>query len=148
MRRDRERGMGIYIGVENGNPFHYSFFFSFFSFLSFHYSCLENSMDRGAWCATVHEVTELDTTEHTCAHIEAHVCVYTLICVRLCMFLCVCVYTHIYACVHTYVWSVMSNSVTYIYIYICVYIYICNFLCVCVYIPAATFEREFEFTFN
>ena len=24
---------------------------------------LENSMDRGAWWATVHEVTELDTTE-------------------------------------------------------------------------------------
>ena len=27
------------------------------------YSCLENSVDRGAWRATVHEVTELDTTE-------------------------------------------------------------------------------------
>ena len=28
------------------------------------YSCLENSMDRGAWLATVHEVTEeLNTTE-------------------------------------------------------------------------------------
>ena len=38
-------------------------------------------MDRGAWCTTVHEVTELDTTEHACTHMEAHVCVYTLICV-------------------------------------------------------------------
>ena len=30
-------------------------------------SCLGNSMDRGAWRATVHVVTELDTTKH--AHI-------------------------------------------------------------------------------
>ena len=29
------------------------------------YSCLENPMDRGAWWATVHWVTELDTTEAT-----------------------------------------------------------------------------------
>ena len=27
------------------------------------YSCLENSMDRGVWWATVHGVTELDTAE-------------------------------------------------------------------------------------
>ena len=27
------------------------------------YSCLENSMDRGAWGATVHEVTKSDTAE-------------------------------------------------------------------------------------
>ena len=30
------------------------------------YSCLENSMDRGAWQATAHGVTESDTIEHTC----------------------------------------------------------------------------------
>ena len=29
------------------------------------YSCLENSMDRGAWQATVLRVTELDATEVT-----------------------------------------------------------------------------------
>ena len=29
------------------------------------FSCLENSMDRRAWWATVHGVTELNTTEHT-----------------------------------------------------------------------------------
>ena len=27
------------------------------------YSCLENSMGKGAWQATVHEITDLDTTE-------------------------------------------------------------------------------------
>ena len=26
------------------------------------YSCLENSMDRGAWWATIHEVTKSDKT--------------------------------------------------------------------------------------
>ena len=31
----------------------------------FQYSCLENPMDRGAWWATVHSVSELDTTEAT-----------------------------------------------------------------------------------
>ena len=40
-------------GVGNGNPLQYS--------------CLKNSMDRGAWWATVHGVAELNITEHTCA---------------------------------------------------------------------------------
>ena len=35
------------LGVGNGNPLQYS--------------CLENSMDRGAWQATVHGVTESQT---------------------------------------------------------------------------------------
>ena len=38
-------------GEGNGNPFQYS--------------CLENSMDRGAGWATVHGVTELDMTEQS-----------------------------------------------------------------------------------
>ena len=36
-------------GEGNGNPSQYS--------------CLENSMDRGAWQATIHGAAELDTTE-------------------------------------------------------------------------------------
>ena len=35
-------------GVENGNPVQYS--------------CLENSMERGAWQGTVHGVAKTDTT--------------------------------------------------------------------------------------
>ena len=40
-------------GVGNGNPYQYS--------------CLENSIDRGAWQATVHGVTESNTTDHSTA---------------------------------------------------------------------------------
>ena len=36
-------------GEENGNPLCYS--------------CLENSMDRGAWQATIHGIAELDVTD-------------------------------------------------------------------------------------
>ena len=42
------------------------------------YFCLENSMDRGAWWATVHEVREPDTsevTEHACMHIGSQMTV-------------------------------------------------------------------------
>ena len=37
-------GSGRFPGGRDGNPFQYS--------------CLENSMDRGAWWATVHEVAK------------------------------------------------------------------------------------------
>ena len=40
-------GSGRYSGEANGNPLQHS--------------CLENSMDRGAWQATVHGIAELDT---------------------------------------------------------------------------------------
>ena len=43
--------LGRSAGEGNGNPLQYS--------------CLENSIDRGAWWATVQEVTESDMIEHT-----------------------------------------------------------------------------------
>ena len=42
-------GVGRSPGEGNGNPLQFS--------------CLENPKDRGAWQATVHGVTESDTTE-------------------------------------------------------------------------------------
>ena len=44
-------GLGRSPGEGNGNPLQYS--------------CLENPMDRGAWWAIIHGVTQLDTTEAT-----------------------------------------------------------------------------------
>ena len=47
-------GLGRSPGVGNGNPLHYS--------------CLENSMDRRVWEATVHWVTKSQTTLSMHAH--------------------------------------------------------------------------------
>ena len=44
-------GSGRFPGEGNGNPLQYS--------------CLENSMDRGAWLSTVYEVAESNTTKPT-----------------------------------------------------------------------------------
>ena len=50
-------GWGRSPGEETGNPLQYS--------------CLEKSMNRGALQATVHGVTELDTTEQL-AHMQSY----------------------------------------------------------------------------
>ena len=39
---------------------------------SLQYSCLGNSLNRGALRATVHKVTESNTTEYTSMQIETH----------------------------------------------------------------------------
>ena len=48
-------GSGRSPGVDNGNPLQYS--------------CLENPLDRGAWWATVHGVTESWTLLSTHTHV-------------------------------------------------------------------------------
>ena len=40
----------------------------------FQYSCLEDSMDRGAWQAIVHGVTESDMTEHSAYNTHIYTC--------------------------------------------------------------------------
>ena len=45
-------------GVGNGNPLQYS--------------CLGNSTDKGAWCATVLGAAKSDETECVCAHTHTH----------------------------------------------------------------------------
>ena len=51
-------GLGSSPRVGNGNPLQYS--------------CLENSVDRGAWRATVPGVVELDMTEQVSAFTHPH----------------------------------------------------------------------------
>ena len=51
-------GSGRSPGEGNGSPLQYS--------------CLANPMDRGVWRATVHGVTELDTTERLNTHTHIH----------------------------------------------------------------------------
>ena len=52
-------GSGRFPGRGHGNPIQYS--------------CLENPMDRGAWRATVHSITESDMTESTCTHTHKYI---------------------------------------------------------------------------
>ena len=61
-------GLERFPGEGKGNPLHYS--------------CLENSMDRGAWQAIVHGITELDMTEQLIVHTHTHTHTHTHKCKR------------------------------------------------------------------
>ena len=61
-------GLGRFPGGGHGNPLQYS--------------CLENPMDRGAWCATVHRVVKSWTllkwlSTHTQTHTHTHTHTFT-----------------------------------------------------------------------
>ena len=68
-------GSGRSPGEGNGNPLQYS--------------CLENSMDRGAWQTAVHEFTMVTYVTHT--HTHTHTCTLQInylplkICLRICL---------------------------------------------------------------
>ena len=72
-------GSGRSPGEGNGNPLQYS--------------CLENSMDRGAWWATVHRVTKCQTGLSECMHV------------------CACACAHVRVHTHTHTHSVRLNLV-------------------------------------
>ena len=59
-------GWGRAPGEGNGNPFQYS--------------CMENSLDRGAWWATVHGVKKSQTrvSMHACTHVHIEGFTYSL----------------------------------------------------------------------
>ena len=67
-------GSGISPGVGNGNPLQYS--------------CLENSIDRAAWQATVYRVTKSWTRLRVHAHAHTHTHTHT--------------HTHLACIVHLY----------------------------------------------
>ena len=58
---------------------------------SLQYFCLENTMDRGDWQATVHEVTKnqiwLSNSIHTCTHAHTNTHMYTIY-----IYICICLW--------------------------------------------------------
>ena len=102
-------GLGRSPGGENDNPLQYS--------------CLENSMDRGAWWATVHGVAKSwtrlrDCHTHTHTHTHTHSC-FTMLCYfqlySTVIQTYICTYVSIYSFSYSFllcqVTSVMSDSV-------------------------------------
>ena len=77
-------------------------------------SCLENSMDRGAWWATVHRVTKSQTWLSDFHFPFHYTCTYAYICfnhwvtgeAHMCVCMCVCIYIYIYI----YMFSSVAQS--------------------------------------
>ena len=69
------------------------------------YSCLENSMVRGAWCAIVHGVAKSQTQlKRLSTHTHTHVYIYTHTLYMHISLLCICLYM-IHMFVYTYTFS-------------------------------------------
>ena len=66
-------GLGWSPGKEKGYPLQYS--------------CLESSMDRGAWRVMVRGIAESDTTEQL-----KQICVYVCVYVYVWMYICICIF--------------------------------------------------------
>ena len=82
-------GLRRFLGKGNGYPFQYS--------------CLENSMDRGAWWAAVHGITKSQTgvSDLTLSHFHHRISlIFVCVCVCLCVCVCVCVCTQSYPTLH------------------------------------------------
>ena len=67
------------------------------------YSCLENSMNRGAWRATVHGVakSQIQLSDYTFTFFS---CIY--ICVCACIYEFICIYKCLYIYTHTQTWFI------------------------------------------
>ena len=62
-------------GEGNGNPLQYS--------------CLESPVDRGAWWATVHGATELDTNDHVTLTQSIYLCLSIYLSMSVYVFVCI-----------------------------------------------------------
>ena len=79
-----------------------------------HYSCLENSMDRGTWWATVHQVAKSQTGLST--HTYSIIYVYSIVQYDMCVCVCVCVCITIWKIIEEITgWGIQMHFCNYVY---------------------------------